>query len=66
MQLLLQQMILTHSINLNFEIMKKQIEEEPVSGGVSNAPVKVHKHKELFWIIPTIVLIAVILALLFI
>lgn len=45
--------------------MKKRLEEEPVSGGVSNAPVKVRKHKELFWIIPTIVLLAVALALIF-
>lgn len=41
----------------------KNKKEEVVSGGVSNTPTKVRRHKELFWIIPAGVLIAIILAL---
>ena len=41
----------------------KDKKEEPVSGGVSNAPTKIHKHKELFWIIPAVVVVVIILAL---
>lgn len=40
-------------------------EDETGNGGVSNAPIKLHKHKELFWIVPTVVLIVILLVLLF-
>lgn len=46
--------------------MKQKLSEETFPGGGASSPnKKVYRHVQLFWIIPTGVLIAVLLALLF-
>lgn len=46
--------------------MKEKLPEETPQGGGASKPIwKMTKHKELFWIVPTVVLLAIVLALIF-